>query len=229
MDGRLGAGVARSAENVLRLPREPPGSSFLVAAWPVQVQDGWRKFRRRRQAVPCGSLRRREGDLASAVPSITSSPRAVPRARAPDTASPVTPLPSTTRRRTFFAGTLGLNRRTRRRAVGTENAAIARLRPQPHPAAGAFIKEPAGVGRHGFRLRGSAMRTSNHGLKDHGEFSRLPGVQIGCTLRACRGPPAAARPRAQKNNPPSRSPSRVPAPPSWYRHRSRRLRPSDFQ
>src|SRR5262249_36967608 len=46
--------------------------------------------------------------------------------------------------------TLGLNRRTRNRAVRTEHAAIARLRPQRRPAAGAKVEKLTRVGRHKF-------------------------------------------------------------------------------
>jgi hypothetical protein len=46
----------------------------------------------------------------------------------------------------------GLDRRARNRAVRTEHAAIARLRPQRHPAAGASVKKPARVSRHKFRF-----------------------------------------------------------------------------
>jgi len=66
------------------------------------------------------------------------------------------------------ARTLGLDRRTGYRAVGAEHAAIAVLRPQPHPAACTFIKELAGVGRHRLRFRGAAVGTGDDRLKKHG-------------------------------------------------------------
>jgi hypothetical protein len=67
-----------------------------------------------------------------------------------------------------FAGTLGLFGRARRRTVGAEYAAIARLRPQPHPAAGALIEELTGIGRHGFRFCGGAVGAGDDGFQDHG-------------------------------------------------------------
>jgi hypothetical protein len=77
------------------------------------------------------------------------------------------PLSRATASRAGFAGALGLYRRARHRTVGAEYAAITRLRPQPLPAAGAFIKEPAGIGRHGFRFRGGAVRAGDGGFQDH--------------------------------------------------------------
>ena len=59
-----------------------------------------------------------------------------------------------------------LNGGTRRRAERTEHAAIAGLWAQQRPAAGAFVKELACVGRHGFELRRAAFRTSDKGLFD---------------------------------------------------------------
>jgi len=77
-------------------------------------------------------------------------------------------LPRTAGSRAGPARTLRLNRRTRYRAVGTEHATIALLRLK-HPAtAGAFIKEAAGIGRHGFRFCGGAVRAGDDGFKDHG-------------------------------------------------------------
>src|SRR5262245_25257951 len=64
--------------------------------------------------------------------------------------------------------TLGLDRRARNRAIRTEHATIARLRPQRRAAAGTGIEKLAGIGRHGLRFRGGAMRTGDDRLKDHG-------------------------------------------------------------
>jgi hypothetical protein len=66
-----------------------------------------------------------------------------------------------------LARTLGLDRRARNRAVGTEHATVARLRPQHRAAAGAAIDNLAGVRRHGLRFRGGAIRTGDDGFTDH--------------------------------------------------------------
>ena len=55
----------------------------------------------------------------------------------------------------------GLNGRTRHRTIGTEHAAIALLRPQLRAAAGAHIKELAGVRWHRLRFGHAATRTGN--------------------------------------------------------------------
>lgn len=59
-----------------------------------------------------------------------------------------------------------LNRRTGYRAIGTEHAAIARLRLQQYVAALAFIEPLAGVGGHGFGLDVAAVRAGQRGLQD---------------------------------------------------------------
>src|SRR5262249_19252199 len=63
--------------------------------------------------------------------------------------------------------TLSLDRRAWYRTIGTEYAAIALLRPQRRAAAGAIVKEPTSVGRHGLRFGSAAMRARNDGFKDH--------------------------------------------------------------
>jgi hypothetical protein len=73
----------------------------------------------------------------------------------------------TARWRPRLARTLGLDWRTRHRAVRAKYAAIARLRPQPESAAGAFIEKPAGIRRHGFRLGDAAVRAGDDGFQDH--------------------------------------------------------------
>jgi len=70
--------------------------------------------------------------------------------------------------RPSLAGALCLDRRTRHRTVRAEHAAIARFWPQRRAAAAALVKELAGVGRHGFRLGCSTMRTGDDGLEHHG-------------------------------------------------------------
>src|SRR6516162_1506082 len=62
---------------------------------------------------------------------------------------------------------LGLDRRARNRAVGTEHTTVAWLGPQRRAAAGTSIEKLAGVGWHCLRFRGGAMRTGNHGFKNH--------------------------------------------------------------
>ncbi len=74
--------------------------------------------------------------------------------------------------------TLRLNRWTRDRAVGTKHAAIACFRPQPRSAASALIQNLTGIVRHRLRLCGSAIRTCNDRLIDHGLFSRLPHAPL---------------------------------------------------
>jgi hypothetical protein len=66
-----------------------------------------------------------------------------------------------------LARALGLHRRARQRAVGTEHATIARLWLQFCAAAGAFIEELAGISRHGLRFRERAVRTDDGRLKKH--------------------------------------------------------------
>src|SRR5262245_45647924 len=77
-------------------------------------------------------------------------------------------LSGTARSSTRPTRTLGLDWRARNRAVGTEHATVARLRPQRRPAADAAIENPAGISRHGLRFRGGAMRTGDDRFKDHG-------------------------------------------------------------
>jgi hypothetical protein len=69
--------------------------------------------------------------------------------------------------RARFTGAYCLNWRTRCRAIGAENAAIARLRLQLRAAAGAFIEELTGIGRHYLRFRNGAVRTGDGRLKKH--------------------------------------------------------------
>jgi hypothetical protein len=80
---------------------------------------------------------------------------------------------------TRAAGSLGLasthclDRRARHRAIGAEHATISLLRTQCRAAAGTFVKELAGIGRHGFRFGGSATRAGDNGFKDHGSSSSV--------------------------------------------------------
>src|SRR5262249_50221350 len=76
-------------------------------------------------------------------------------------------LSGTARTGASLTRTLGLDRRARNRAIGTEHATIARLRPQCRAAAGAGIEKPAGIGRHGLRFRGGAMRAGDDRFKNH--------------------------------------------------------------
>src|SRR5262249_52515103 len=55
-----------------------------------------------------------------------------------------------------------LDRRTRHGAIGTEHAAIASLRPQRRPTAGAGVQELTRIGRHEFRLLRSATWTRDN-------------------------------------------------------------------
>src|SRR5262245_32982160 len=77
-------------------------------------------------------------------------------------------LPHTAGGRASLARTSSLNRWTRHRAIGTEHAAIPLLRAQRRATATACVEDLAGVGRHGFRLRGGAVQAGDDGLKDHG-------------------------------------------------------------
>jgi hypothetical protein len=61
----------------------------------------------------------------------------------------------------------GLNRRTRNRAIGTEHAAITRLRPQRGAAAATWIKEPTGIGGHRLGFCRCAIRASDDGSENH--------------------------------------------------------------
>ena len=61
----------------------------------------------------------------------------------------------------------GLDRRTQRRAVGTEHAAIAREWLELLAAALACIKVPTGVGRHLFRRTVPALWASQNGFELH--------------------------------------------------------------
>src|SRR6478752_9495746 len=59
------------------------------------------------------------------------------------------------------------------RAIGTEHAAIALLRPEQCAASLALVEELAGVGRHRLGRRVSAMRAGNQGLKLHSIHARF--------------------------------------------------------
>src|SRR5262245_52057868 len=82
-------------------------------------------------------------------------------------------LSGTARSSARLTRTLGLDRRAWNRAIGTEHATIARLRPQCRAAAGAYIEKLARIGRHGLRFRGGAMRTGDDRFKDHGSSSSM--------------------------------------------------------
>src|SRR6516165_2481966 len=77
-------------------------------------------------------------------------------------------LSPTARSSTRLTRTLGLGRRARDRAIGTEHATIARLRPQRCAAASTGIEKLAGIGWHGLRFCGAAMRTGDDRFEDHG-------------------------------------------------------------
>jgi hypothetical protein len=64
-------------------------------------------------------------------------------------------------------GSLPLNRRTFHRAIGTEHATIARLRPEQRSALLALVEELAGIGRHDFRFRVPATRTGYRRAQDY--------------------------------------------------------------
>jgi hypothetical protein len=62
-------------------------------------------------------------------------------------------LPRAARTSASFGGTLGLDRRTWRRAIGTEHATVALLRPQLGATACALVENPASVRGHHLRFR----------------------------------------------------------------------------
>jgi len=64
-----------------------------------------------------------------------------------------------------------LDGRTRHGAVGAEHAAVTRLGTQQRAAAGAFIKILASVGWHRLRLRRTAARAGDGGIRYHSDFS----------------------------------------------------------
>lgn len=68
-----------------------------------------------------------------------------------------------------------LFRRTLHRAIGTENAAIARFRTQQCAASFAVVKELARIGRHGFQRLVFAMRTGQRAFEHelHGHRKTL--------------------------------------------------------
>lgn len=72
----------------------------------------------------------------------------------------------------------GLSGRSRVSRIGAEDAAIAGLRPQAHPAGRARVEELARVGRDRGSLRRPAGRTCERRLEDHGCARRLgPGLR----------------------------------------------------
>lgn len=65
------------------------------------------------------------------------------------------------------------------RAVGTEDATIARLRPQAHTTTGAFVEKDTSIRRHEFDGRVTAIRTRKRGLDDWRGLHRLtPNDQV---------------------------------------------------
>ena len=58
-----------------------------------------------------------------------------------------------------------LLRWTRNGPIGTKHAAVAILRPQPHAASFALVKELTSVYRHLFAFREAAMRTGDDGME----------------------------------------------------------------
>ena len=65
-----------------------------------------------------------------------------------------------------FAGSSPLDRWARRIAVGTKDAAVAGLGAEHCATIRAFIKELAGVSRHGFRRSVSTLRTRDRRMQD---------------------------------------------------------------
>ena len=76
---------------------------------------------------------------------------------------------SSARRAIAAASGFRLHGRTRHRSVGTEHAAVARLRLQLCATAGANIEKLTGIGRHDLRLRKGAVWTGDDRLKRHEE------------------------------------------------------------
>jgi hypothetical protein len=68
---------------------------------------------------------------------------------------------------TRLTRTLGLDRRARNRAKGTEHATVAWFRLEYRAAAGACIEILAGIGRHHLRSCGGAMRAGDNGFTNH--------------------------------------------------------------
>jgi hypothetical protein len=76
---------------------------------------------------------------------------------------------SSARRAIASASGFRLYGRTRHRSVGTEHAAVARLRLQLCATAGANIEKLTGIGWHDLRLRKCAVWTGDDRLKRHGD------------------------------------------------------------
>jgi hypothetical protein len=74
---------------------------------------------------------------------------------------------TTTGSRAGHTGSLHLDWRARHRTVGTEHAAVTWLRLEARAAAGALVKEPACIGRHGLGPGRTAMGARDDGYKDH--------------------------------------------------------------
>jgi hypothetical protein len=62
---------------------------------------------------------------------------------------------------------LHLHRWTGNGPERAEHATIPRFWPQHHPAPGAFVKDPARIGRHRFDFAGAAKRAGDCRLLDH--------------------------------------------------------------
>ena len=75
-----------------------------------------------------------------------------------------------------------LDRRAFDGAVRTENAAVACFRAQQGRAAGAGVKELAGIGRHDFPAGKPALRAGQHRFEDGGVHRLGPGVDGGGIL-----------------------------------------------
>src|SRR5262245_48644407 len=78
-----------------------------------------------------------------------------------------------------------LNRRTRNRAVGAIDAAVARFGLQHRPAALAVIEVLAGVGRHPFGFGVTAPRACDHTDDNQGHWARSKSG--GLAMQAIRG------------------------------------------
>ena len=135
---RVGIVTHNAAANRLTLP-------FLPRLRPVA--NGGFFFEKRRPPPRAGPARALAPDRPALWSlQIPDSPAAFPDR--PTRAGPAPSLLSLSSPRRATA-IVGLDRRTRNRAVGTEYATVTSQRLKPHPAALAVIEEKAGIGRHG--------------------------------------------------------------------------------
>ena len=138
IDRKSRASFIALAANRLTLP-------FLPRLRPVA--NGGFFFEKRRPPPRAGPARALAPDRPALWSlQIPDSPAAFPDR--PTRAGPAPSLLSLSSPRRATA-IVGLDRRTRNRAVGTEYATVTSQRLKPHPAALAVIEEKAGIGRHG--------------------------------------------------------------------------------